>query len=84
MSDVARAVYLQEQMNNLKRTMNQLPLIVSVALSLSGGCLFAGAWFGLPWLMVSLVIWSLCTSFIVLSVRQAKRQYNYLLEQMKG
>jgi len=84
MSEQARAAYLQEQMNKLKRKMNQLPLIVYVAMVLSGSCLVAGGYFGHPWLIWTLLIWGLFMSWGVSSARQAKKQYNELLEQMKG
>jgi hypothetical protein len=84
MSEMTRAAYLQEQMNKLKRTMNRLPHIVYVTTLLGAFCLAAGSYFGFPWLIWSLLILSVCTSVGVSSARQAKKQYNELLEQMKG
>lgn len=84
MSEMARAAYLQEQMNKLKRTMNQLPLIVYVTTVVGGLCLAACSYFGFPWIMWGLILFGFCMTVSVSSARQAKKQYNELLEQMKG
>ena len=85
MSEQARTAHLQEQMNKVKRTINlQNPAIVFVAHVLGGISLAAGGYFGQPWLLVGLTIFCVCTSFSMFSARNAKEQYNELLEQLKG
>ena len=71
-------------MNKVRQTLNQNPLIVFVTCILGGISLAAGSYLGQLWLLVGLVVFSVCTSFSMFSARNAKEQYNELLEQMKG
>lgn len=84
MSEMARVAHLQEQMNKVKRTLNQIPYIVYVTMVLSGLCLAAGSYYGQPWFLGGLTIGGFCMSMGVWSTLMAKDQYNKLLEQFKG
>jgi hypothetical protein len=76
---------MQEQMNKVKRTLNQAtPFIVFLTQILGGISLAVGSYFGQPWLLVGLTIFCTCTGFTVFTARNVKEQYNKLLEQMKG
>ena len=84
MSEQVGIAHLQEQMNKVKRTMNQLPYIVFVLMILGGISLAAGSHYGPPWSIVGISIGSFCTALSVFLVRYAKEQYNELFEQLKG
>ena len=71
-------------MDKVKRTLDQqTPFIVFVTHVLGGISLGVGAYFGQPWLVVGMTIFGVCTSFSMISARNAKEQYNELLEQLK-
>jgi hypothetical protein len=46
--------------------------------------LVAGGYFGHPWLTWGILMWVICVYWCLSSARQAKKQCNELLEQMKG
>jgi hypothetical protein len=81
-SEQARVAHLQEQMNKVKRTMNQLPFLVYVTMLISGICLAAGSYFGQPWFWL-FVVAGFCMAMGMLLTRIAKDQYNELVEQLK-
>ena len=83
MSEQVGISHLEEQMNKVKRTMNQLPYALLVTIILGGISLAAGSYFGPPWLIVGISIGSFCTALSVFLVRYAKEQYNELFEQLK-
>jgi hypothetical protein len=84
-SEQARIAYLQEQMNEVKRTIDQNPFIVFVTMLLGGICFVAASHFyGLTGLTVGLVMFTVFMNLRVYSARKAKDQYNKLLEQLKG
>jgi hypothetical protein len=84
MPEETKAPDLQEQMNKVKQTLNQNPLIVYVTSVVGGISLALFGYFGLPWLWVGLTIFCTCTSVSMLSARNAKEQYKKLLEQLNG
>ena len=82
-SKQARTAHLHEQMNKVKRTMNQLPYIMFAAMVLSALSLAISALFGLPWLNVGAGISVITISSSLMFIRYAKEQYNDLFEQLK-
>jgi Ca2+/Na+ antiporter len=82
MSEEAKSPHLQEQMNRVKRSLNQNPFIVFVTCIIGGISLAVGGYFGQPWLIVGVVVFCTCTSFSMFSARNAKEQYRKLIEQL--
>ncbi len=84
MPEETKAPQLQEQINRVKRTLNQNPFIVFVTCILGGISLAAASYFGQPWYLVGLTIFCVCTGFSMFSARNAKEQYKKLIEQLNG
>ncbi len=90
MPEGSKVPHLQEQINRVNRTLNQNPLIVFVTCIVGGLSLaassyfFAAGYFGYPWFLVGLIIFCTCTSFSMYYARNAKEQYEKLVEQLNG
>ncbi len=82
MSKETNVSNLQEQMNKVKQTLDQNPMIVFVTSIVGGISLAFGSFFWQPWYLLGSTIFVTCTTFSMWYARNAKNQYNELLKQL--